>query len=56
MKNLVINKDKLNLKKDFYNLRKGLGICAWAKEVDYEYYLEGIKILEETMNKFRPHH
>ena len=52
----VINKDKLNSKKDFYNLHKGLGICAWAKEVDYEYYLEGIKILEETMNKFRPHH
>ena len=48
----VINLDKLILKKDFYNLRRGLGICAWAKEVDYEYYLEGIKILEETMNRF----
>lgn len=29
----------------------GLGICAWTKEVNYEYYLEGIKILEETMDK-----
>lgn len=47
----VINLDKLILKKDFYNLRRGLGICAWAKEVNYEYYLEGIKILKETMDK-----
>lgn len=47
-----INLSKLSLKRDFYNLHIGLGICAWAKEVDYDYYLEGIKILEETMNRF----
>lgn len=44
-----INLERLNLKKDLYNLRKGLGICSWAKDVAYDYYLEGIKILEETM-------
>lgn len=47
----VINLEVLNSKKDLYNLRKGLGICSWAKEVAYDYYLEGIKILEETMNR-----
>ena len=47
-----IDLGKLRLKKDFYNLYKGLGICAWAKEVDYDYYLEGIKLLEATMNRF----
>lgn len=41
---------KLSLKKDFYNLYMGLGICSWAKRKDYEYYLKGMKILEETMN------
>ncbi|WP_406242547.1 aminoglycoside phosphotransferase family protein [Tissierella carlieri] len=46
-----INLSKLDLKRDFYNLHMGLGICAWAKEVNYEYYLEGIKILEETVNR-----
>lgn len=45
-----IDLSKLSLKKNFYNLHRGLGICAWAKEVDYDYYLEGIKLLEETMN------
>lgn len=48
-----INLGKLNLKKDFYNLYKGLGICAWAKEVAYDYYLEGIRVLEDTMANFR---
>lgn len=46
-----ISLSKLSLKKDFYNLHMGLGICAWAKRKDYEYYLKGIKILEETMNR-----
>ena len=46
-----INLSKLDLKRDFYNLHMGLGICAWAKEVNYEYYLEGMKILEETVNR-----
>lgn len=47
-----ISLSKLSLKKDFYNLHMGLEICcAWAKGVDYEYYLKGIKILEETMNR-----
>lgn len=44
-----IDYSKLSLKKDFYNLRKGLEICSWSKEVDYSYYLKGIKLLEETM-------
>lgn len=46
-----INLSELSLKKDFYNLHMALGICAWAKEVNYKYYLEGIKILEETMGR-----
>lgn len=46
-----IDHSKLDLKRDFYNLHMGLGICAWAKEVNYEYYLEGMKILEETVNR-----
>ncbi|WP_195837897.1 hypothetical protein [Tissierella pigra] len=41
----------MNLKKDFYNLHIGLEICAWAKEVNYEYYLEGIKVLKGTVDK-----
>jgi aminoglycoside phosphotransferase (APT) family kinase protein len=48
-----INQYNLSLKKDFYNLCKGLGICTWAKAIAYDYYLEGIKILEDTMAKFR---
>lgn len=47
-----IDLSKLSLKKDFYNLHRGLGICAWAKDVDYNYYLEGVRLLEETMNRF----
>lgn len=46
-----IDLTKLSLKRDFYNLHRGLGICAWAKDVDYDHYLEGIKLLEETMNR-----
>jgi tRNA A-37 threonylcarbamoyl transferase component Bud32 len=46
-----INLSRLNLKRDFYNLHMGLGICGWAKEVDYEYYVEGIRILEETVHR-----
>lgn len=46
-----INLERLNSKKDLYSLRKGLGICSWAKDVSYDYYLQGIKILEETMNR-----
>lgn len=40
---------KLSLKKDFYNLHKGLEICSWSKEVDYNYYVKGVKLLEDTM-------
>lgn len=48
-----INLYKLSFKKDFYYLYRGLSICAWAKASAYDYYLEGIKILEDTMTKFR---
>ena len=40
----VINLEGLNSKKDLYNLRKGLGICSWAKEPAYDYYLQFVYI------------
>lgn len=46
-----LNLKRLKSKKDLYNLSKGLMICSWSKDVAYDYYLEGIKILEETMDK-----
>ncbi|MFW6311508.1 MAG: aminoglycoside phosphotransferase family protein [Nanoarchaeota archaeon] len=42
-----INLERLNFKKEFYNLYKGISICAWAKKVDYDYYLQGIQIIKD---------
>lgn len=44
-----IDLDRLIAKKNFYNLLHGLGICAWAKDVDYAYYLEGVRLLWKTV-------
>ncbi|MEJ6951367.1 aminoglycoside phosphotransferase family protein [Natronospora cellulosivora (SeqCode)] len=41
-----INLERLYFKKDFYNLYKGIIICAWAKKVDYDYYLKGLEIIK----------
>lgn len=43
---------RLTRKKDMYYLFEGLLICAWAKEVAYDYYLSGVKQLEHTMVKY----
>lgn len=45
----AIEVDRVLTKKKFYNLFHGLGICAWAKDVDYEHYLEGARLLEATL-------
>ncbi|MFP4016662.1 MAG: phosphotransferase family protein [Halanaerobiales bacterium] len=45
-----IDEDRLLYKKDFYYLFKGIGICAWSKDVDYEYYLRGISFLENALD------
>ncbi|MFP4660845.1 MAG: hypothetical protein ACLFPF_01515 [Halanaerobiales bacterium] len=37
-------------KRVLYNLYRGIGVCAWSKEVDYKYYLQGINLLEEVCN------
>ncbi|MFW6029206.1 MAG: aminoglycoside phosphotransferase family protein [Halanaerobiales bacterium] len=44
-----IDLERLYLKKDFYNLYKGISICAWAKSVDYDYYLQGIEIIKKII-------
>ena len=31
-----------------YNFKIEIGICSWSKERAYDYYLQGIKILEEN--------
>lgn len=46
-----IDMEKLEEKKQFYNLSIGLGICSWAKDVAYDYYLEGINMLKETLER-----
>lgn len=43
---------RLYAKEAFYKLADGLSICSWAKEVAYEYYLSGVKTLEEVMARF----
>ncbi|WDV46451.1 phosphotransferase [Clostridiaceae bacterium M8S5] len=48
-----INIDKLYEKKDFYTLYKGLEICSWAKDNAYDYYLNGVKLLEDVIIKTR---
>ncbi|HKM43638.1 MAG TPA: aminoglycoside phosphotransferase family protein, partial [Limnochordia bacterium] len=45
----TIDVDRLLAKRDFYNLFCGLSICAWSKDVDYLYYLEGARLLEKTL-------
>ncbi|MCK9524668.1 MAG: aminoglycoside phosphotransferase family protein [Limnochordia bacterium] len=45
----TIDMDRLMTKRKLYNLFRGLGICAWAKDVDYEYYLEGVRQLWKTV-------
>jgi len=44
-----IELDRLLAKKRFYTLFHGLGICSWAKDVDYAYYLEGVRLLWKTV-------
>lgn len=45
-----IDPGDLLAKRDFYHLLRGLGICAWAKEVDYAYYTEGTRLLKEALS------
>lgn len=49
----LINQDSLLKKKDFYMLFEGLLICSWAKNVAYDYYLEGVNNLKTTLKKYR---
>ncbi len=47
----IIDMDRLLAKRDFYSLFRGLGICSWSKEVNYTYYLEGVRLLRSQLGE-----